>query len=61
MKQHIIIFSVKELTRIKNLCLSYKTNMEYIYTRLIFKIFHPKQGLGDRNCEDLSSYFHNFP
>ena len=51
MKQHIIIiFSVKQLTRIKiTLRLSYKKNIENIqdsFSKNIFQIFYPKQGLG---------------
>ena len=56
MKQHIIIFSVNELTRIKaNLCLSDKINMENIQD-LFSRYFILSRGYEVRNCEDLGSY-----
>ena len=56
MKQHIIIFSVNELTRIKtNLCLSDKTNIENIQD-LFSRYFILSRGYEVRDCEDLGSY-----
>ena len=41
MKQHIIILSVNQLTRMKiNLCVSYKTNMENIQDSFSYHHFY---------------------
>ena len=56
MNQHIFIFTVNQLTRIKtNLCLSYKTNMENIQDSFS-KYFILSRGYEVRDCEDLGSY-----
>ena len=54
-KQHIIIFSVNQLTRIKaNLCLSYKTNTENMQDS--FSKFIQSMDWEVRDWEDLGSY-----
>ena len=55
MKQHIIIFSVNQLTRIKaNLFLSYKTNTENIQDS--FLKFIQSMDWEVRDWEDLGLY-----
>ena len=56
MNQHIFIFTVKQLTRIKtNLCLSYKTNNKNIQD-LFWKYLILSRDYEVRDCENLGSY-----